>query len=100
MIDVLHESDARHGWLIVSEEDAKRAGLTAEDFTHFSYTSVIDGKRVLALEEDYDACKLHTDCKAQGIEWNYTRKTRDRSDVRNWNSIERIQSHALALAAM
>ena len=100
MINVLHENDAGHGWLIVSAKDVNKLGLTAEDFTHYSFTSVIDGERVFALEEDCDAYKLHTTCKAQGIEWNYTERTCDRSDVRNWDSIERIQSHALALAAM
>ena len=98
MFNVLHESDAGHGWLIVKASAVKELGLTANDFTHYSYTSVIDG--VFALEEDCDACKLHTTCKAQGIEWNYTERTCDRSDVRNWDSIERIQSHALELAVM
>ncbi len=101
MFNVLHESDAGHGWLIVKASDVKGLGLTANDFTHYSYTSVIDGERVFALEEDCDAYKLHTTCKAQGVEWNYTEiKMCDRSDVRNWDSIERIQSHALELAVM
>ena len=100
MLNVLHESDAGHGWLIVSAKEVQDLGLTAEDFTHYSYTSVIDGQRVFALEEDCDASKLHTTCKAQGIEWNYTERTCNRSDVRNWDSIERIQSHALELAVM
>lgn len=100
MITVLHESDARHGWLIVSEAETALAGLTAEDFTCFSYTTVIDGKRIFALEEDRDGNKFHIATRERGIAWNYTRKTRNRSDVRNWDSIERIQSHALELAVM
>ena len=101
MLNVLHENDADHGWLIVSAKEVKELGLTANDFSHYSYTSVIDGERVFALEEDRDAHKLHTTCKAQNVEWNYTEiKMCDRSDVRNWESIERIQSHALELAVM
>ena len=100
MINVLHESDAGHGWLVVSESSVKLTGLTANDFSHFSYTSVIDGKRVFALEEDCDAYKLHNASKASGIEWNITERNCKRSDVRNWGSIERIQSHALELAVM
>lgn len=100
MINIMHEKDLGHGWLIVKASDVKVLGLTADDFTHYSYTSVIDGDRVFALEEDCDASKLHTTCKAQGVEWNYTERTCDRSDVRNWDSIERIQSHALELAVM
>jgi hypothetical protein len=100
MINVLHESDNGHGWLIVKASAVKALGLTANDFTHYSYTSVIDGERVFALEEDCDAYKLHTTCKAQSIEWNYTERTCTSSDVRNWDSIERIQSHALELAVM
>ena len=99
-MNVLHESDNAHGWLIVSASAVKELGLTADDFTHYSYTSVIDGERVFAIEEDCDAYKLHTTCKAQGIEWNYTERSCNRSDVRNWDSIERIQSHAQELAAM
>ena len=100
MLNVLHENDAGHGWLIVKASDVKGLGLTANDFSHYSYTSVIDNERVFALEEDCDAYKLHAATKAQGIEWNYTERTCDRSDVRNWDSIERIQSHALELAVM
>ena len=100
MINVMHESDNGHGWLIVKASDVKGLGLKADDFTHYSYTSVIDGERVFALEEDCDAYKLHDASKTQGAEWNYTRRTCDRSDVRNWDSIERIQSHALELAVM
>jgi hypothetical protein len=100
MLDVLHENDNGHGWLIVSAKAVEQIGLTADDFSHFSYTTVIDGKRVFALEEDCDAYKLHTTSKAQGIEWNYTERNCDRSDVRNWESIERIQSHAIKLRAM
>ena len=99
-MNVLHESDNAHGWLIVSQADVQALGLTADDFTHYSYTSVIDGGFMFALEEDCDAYKLHTASKAQGIEWNYTERTCSRSDVRNWDSIERIQSHAQELAAM
>ena len=99
-MNVLHESDNGHGWLIVSQADVQALGLTADDFTHYSYTSVIDGGFMFALEEDCDAYKLHTASKAQGIEWNYTERTCSRSDVRNWDSIERIQSHAQELAAM
>ena len=100
MINIMHEKDLGHGWLIVKASDVKVLGLTADDFTHYSYTSVIDGDRVFALEEDCAASKLHTPCQAQGVEWNYTERTCDRSDVRNWDSIERIQSHALELAVM
>jgi len=99
-MNVLHESDDAHGWLIVSHADVQALGLSADDFTHFSYATVIDGGYVFALEEDCDAYKLHTTCKAQGVEWNYTERTCSRSDVRNWYSIELLQSHAIELAAM
>lgn len=99
-MNVLHESDDAHGWLIVSQADVQALDLTADDFTHYSYTSVIDGERVFAIEEDRDAYKLHTASKEQGIEWHITERSCNRSDVRNWDSIERIQSHAQELAAM
>ena len=99
-INILHESDAGHGWLIVAASSVKLTGLSAEDFSHFSYTSIIDGKRVFALEEDCDAYKLHNASKIRNIEWNITERSCNRSDVRNWDSIERIQSHALELAVM
>jgi len=99
-MNVLHESDNAHGWLIVSQADVQAVGLSADDFTHFSYVSVIDGGFMFALEEDCDAYKLHTASKEQGIEWHITERSCNRSDVRNWHSIELIQSHAQELAAM
>tara|TARA_B100000768_G_scaffold175492_1_gene186985 strand:+ start:886 stop:1185 length:300 start_codon:yes stop_codon:yes gene_type:complete len=99
-MNVLHESDDAHGWLIVSQADVQSLGLSAEDFTHFSYATVIDGVYVFALEEDCDAYKLHTASKSAGVDWDITERTCSRSDVRNWDCIELLQSHAKELAAM
>ena len=89
--NVQYESDAGHGWIIVAADDVSRVGLSAKDFTCFSYYSDIDGRRMFALEEDCDAHKFHSYCQELGYEWNLRETYSDSSDVRNWCSIERAQ---------
>ena len=91
MINVQHEHDAAQGWLIGKASDVAKAGLTASDFSAFSYASKIDGELMFALEEDCDAYKFHKASKAKGIEWNIRDTQSDWSDVRSWPSIEREQ---------
>ena len=91
MIDIQHEQDAAHGWLIVKASDVEKVGLTASDFTAFSYTSKIDGELMFALEEDLDALRFHRASLRKGIEWNVKETNSNWSDVRSWESIERQQ---------
>lgn len=89
MINVQYEQDAAHGWLIVDASDVASVGLTAKDFSAFSYASQIDGKTVFALEEDCDASIFTTASRRKGIEYNVRETHSQWSDVRSWPSIER-----------
>ena len=91
MINVQHEHDAAHGWLIVKATDVAKAGLTASDFSAFSYASKIDGELMFALEEDCDAYTFHKASKEKGLEWIVRDTQSNWSDVRSWPSIEREQ---------
>ena len=52
----IKHDDAGHGWLEVQESDLKELGVTAADFSAYSYRK---GNR-LFLEEDCDAGKFFT----------------------------------------
>lgn len=90
MINIQYEQDAAHGWLIVAADDVQQVGLTAKDFSAFSYASEIDGRMMFALEEDMDASRFYSASIRQGIEWNVRETQSAWSDVRSWPSIERI----------
>jgi hypothetical protein len=53
-------SDDGHGWLRVSKEDLAAVGLTAADFSRYSYRNrtAIGSCREYYLEEDCDAGKF------------------------------------------
>ncbi len=46
-------SDPSHGWLIVTSEELRSAGITEDDVTPYSYRDV--SGQLIALEEDCDA---------------------------------------------
>jgi hypothetical protein len=48
-------SDPGHGWLLVTENQLIKAGLTPGHFTPYSFKHVWDDVQVYALEEDVDA---------------------------------------------
>ena len=48
-------SDPAHGWLLVTDNQLKKAGLCPGDFSSFSFEHKWDDVQVYALEEDCDA---------------------------------------------
>ena len=94
---IKYHQDASHGWLVIREIDVRKLGLTANDFSSFSYFRVIDGVTYFALEEDADAYRLMSAAKRMGIDPEiedvddgYT------SMIRLWSGLEHLKSHGRA----
>ena len=82
-------ADPGHGWLLVTEEQMKEAGVRAGHFSRFSYYD--PETRTFALEEDCDAALFLKALEKSGIEptiWN-ERHTDGDSFVRSWPPITR-----------
>ena len=88
--DFTFASDPAHGWLIVTENQMKRAQLRPADFSSFSYKHTWDGVQVYALEEDCDAGRFIQAWEAKFGElmaWREWQSTGDH-EVRAWSRIK------------
>lgn len=82
-------SDPAHGWLLVTEEQMKQAGVDPATFSPYSYYSA--EFRTYALEEDCDAGLFLNILGDKGIEhmvWDEQQTDGD-SFVRSWDRIDR-----------
>lgn len=87
-------SDDSHGWIVISEDQVKLIGLSADDFSAFSYFRVFNGKTYFALEEDADASRLMRRIIARGLLINLPETHEGSSSlIRTWSSIELLHSH-------
>lgn len=92
-INVIYESDPAHGWLVVREIDVRKTGLTADDFSDFSYYRVIGGVTYFALEEDLDASRFATASRKAGYPLEVQERTVNRdSAIRAWPTITHLRS--------
>lgn len=74
-----YHTDPGHGWLEVSAADLKAVGLTAKDFSAYSYR----GNGKLYLEEDCDASKFVAAYEAKhGRKAEYQERYAERSFIR------------------
>ena len=97
------EGDQWNRWLVVREVDVQKVGLTKNDFSHDSRTTVLPRwGSVFALDQDKDFETFKKACKQSKVFLrihNY-----DLCDglhqIRDWASIELIQDHAERLRAL
>lgn len=78
-------SDPGHGWLVATDKQLARAGLTPQSFSRYSYKN---GNKFY-LEEDYDmALFLTAWTKATGKSYKFKEYSGNkRSRIRNYESI-------------
>ena len=87
-------SDNSHGWIVITEDQVKLIGLSADDFSSYSYFRVFNGKTYFALEEDADASRLMRRIIARGFLINLPETHEGSSSlIRTWSGIELLQSH-------
>ncbi len=87
-------TDDRHGWIVISEDQIRLIGLSADDFSAFSYFRVLNGKTYFALEEDADAFRLIRRIKAKSFQFDFPETHEGFSSlIRTWSSIELLHSH-------
>lgn len=92
-INVIYETDPAHGWLVVAEIDVRKIGLTADDFSDFSYYRVINGATYFALEEDLDAGRFATASRKAGYPLEVQERSINRdSAIRAWPAITHLRS--------
>jgi hypothetical protein len=83
-------SDPGHGWLLVTENQVIKAGLTPGHFTPHSFKHVWDNVQVYALEEDVDAgvfIRAWESKYGELVAWREWQTTGDH-EVRGWTRIE------------
>ena len=82
-------SDPAHGWLLVTEEQMKEAGVQAATFSPYSYYS--EEFRTYGLEEDCDAALFLRALEKQGIDHIVNEEVYSDGDsfVRSWDRIDR-----------
>lgn len=82
-----HHSDAAHGWLEVPAKELEALGLSAADFSRFSYVDEYgkftgSGVSTLYLEEDCDAMQfIRAYERSHGIEPSINDGPRPRHDL-------------------
>ncbi len=81
--------DPGHGWLLVTEEQMKEAGIHSGHFSQFSYYD--PETRTFALEEDCDAALFLKALEKQGIDHTIREQIHSDGDsfVRSWPRITR-----------
>ena len=86
--------DNSHGWIVTSEDQVKLIGLTADDFSRFSYFRVLNGKTYYALEEDKDYYTFKKRLDQRNIKIDI-KEAHDggTSLIRTWSSIELLHTY-------
>lgn len=97
------EGDQWNRWLVVREVDVQKVGLTKNDFSHDSRTTVLPRwGSVFALDQDKDFETFKKACKQSKVFLRI--QNYDQCDglhqIRDWASIELIQDHAERLRAL
>jgi len=91
-LHVEHHFDGGHGWFVMSEIDAQRVGLTANDVSPYSYYTVINGRSIWALEKCMDA-QVFIDAAGTDHPVIYTEHDDGNySPIRFWSSIAQLHS--------
>jgi hypothetical protein len=92
MINVEVHTDGGHSWLVLSEVDAQRVGLNANDLSPYSYYTVINGCSIWAIEHCMDA-QTFIDCAGETHAVSYTEHHDGNwSPIRQWASIAQLHT--------